>query len=198
MTLQYTIELDHRVWIPIPLTFPWNGYDTDESWASDLASSLLTGFDAASAVRVQLETTALTLARTDGPLPGALERFWYFPELGGPERLVHLYISEYPDESGDDLTELARAGIGGFVQVLQPLADTGFARAIKAVVITSTDPGSPLGSHADDRTIFAERYLGLAGGMVFMLELIDQNAYVLQALEEPLEALFRSIRLRQG
>ncbi|MBT2500708.1 hypothetical protein J7E25_16555 [Agromyces sp. ISL-38] len=189
LTLEYTIDLDHRVWIPIPLSFPWNGYQNDEHWAADLAGSLLDGFDAGAEVEQQLQRTALALARVTGPLPGAIERFWHFPEFGGLERLVHLYISEVPEaREKADLGNLARAGIGGFVQVLAPLDGTSFARAARAVVITAT---------GEDEPLYVERYIGLAGGLVFILELIESNAFAVEELEAPLESLFRSIRLQE-
>ena len=43
MTLEYTIELDHSVWIPVPLAFPWNGYEDVASWSQDVSTALTTG-----------------------------------------------------------------------------------------------------------------------------------------------------------
>lgn len=186
MTLEYTIELDHRVWIPVPLAFPWNGYADAASWAHDLASSLMTGIDAPDEVVQALEQSAVAMADVDPPLPGALERFWHLPVEGGPERLVHLYVTDTDARTAEDLAELARAGVGGYVQTVTVLEDTAFDVALRAVVLTELP----------DRNIAVLRALGLAGGHVFVVELIEERTAVLEEIEPAVEALFRSIRVR--
>jgi hypothetical protein len=186
MTLEYTIELDHRVWIPVPLEFPWNGYPDAAAWADDLATSLMTGIDAPAEVRDALETSALAMASVDSPLPGALERFWHLPADGGPERLVHLYVTETDARAAEELAELARAGVGGYVQTITVLEDTAFDVAIRAVVLTEL-PGQRLA---------VLRVVGVVGGYVFMVELIEESTAVLEELEPVVEDLFRAIRVR--
>lgn len=188
MTLEYTIELDHRVWIPVPLEFPWNGYPDAAAWSSDLATSLMTGIDAPDEVRDALESSALALARVESPLPGALERFWHLPVEGGPERLVHLYVTETDARTAEELAELARAGVGGYVQTITVLEATPFDVAIRAVVLTELP----------DRKLAVLRCVGVVGGYVFVLELIEEDAAVLEELEPVVESLFRSIRVRVG
>ncbi len=188
MTLEYTIELDHRVWIPVPLSFPWNGYPDAAAWASDLATSLMTGIDAPAEVRDALESSALAMAAVEPPLPGPLERFWHLPVEGGPERLVHLYVTETDARAAEELAELARAGVGGYVQTVTVLEGTSFDVAIRAVVLTELP----------DRRLSVLRVVGVAGGHVFLVELIEEQTAVLEELEPVVEALFRSIRVRVG
>ncbi|MGN8551636.1 UNVERIFIED_CONTAM: hypothetical protein OHV15_03500 [Microbacterium sp. SLM126] len=188
MTLEYTIELDHRVWIPVPLEFPWNGYPGPAAWASDLATSLMTGIDAPAEVRDALESSALAMAAVEPPLPGALERFWRLPVGGGPERLVHLYVTETDARAAEELAELARAGVGGYVQTITVLEGTSFDVAIRAVVLTELP----------DRRLSVLRVVGVVGGYVFVVELIEEQTAVLEELEPAVEALFRSLRVRVG
>lgn len=188
MTLEYTIDLDHRVWIPVPLAFPWNGYPDAAAWASDLATGLLDGIDAPDDVRDALESSALAMSAMEPPLPGALERFWHLPEVGGPERLVHLYVTETDARAAEELAELARAGVGGFVQTITVLEGTAFDVAIRAVVLTELP----------DRRLAVLRTVGVVGGHVFVVELIEEYTAVLEELEPAVEALFRSIRVRVG
>lgn len=186
LTVDYTIDLDHRVWIPVPLAFPWNGYADEQSWAAGLAEGLLDGIAAPDEVRARLQESALAMATMDPPLPGPLERFWHLPEGGGDERLVHLYATATEATTAEELAHLARAGVGGVVQTVTVLEDTAFDVALRAVVITEIP----------DRQIAVLRCLGLAGGGVFVIELIEEDPLVLELLEPHVEALFRSIRLR--
>lgn len=186
MNVEYTIDLDHRVWIPVPLAFPWNGYADAATWAHDLSTSLMSGIDAPDEVRDALEQAALAMAAVEAPLPGALERFWHLPVEGGPERLVHLYVTETDATTAEQLAELARAGVGGYVQTVTVLEDTAFDVALRAVVITELP----------DRRISVLRTIGVAGGHVFVVELIEEQAAVLEELESVVESLFRSIRVR--
>lgn len=186
MTLEYTVDLDHTVWVPVPLEFPWNGYADAAAWAGDLSRSLMEGIDAPEGVQEQLETSALAMATVQPPLPGALERFWHLPQFGGPERLVHLYASTTEATTAEQLAELARSGVGGFVQTISVLEDTAFDVAVRAVVITEI-PDGPIG---------VLRCVGVADGGVFIVELIEEQPDVLEQLEPTVEALFRSIRLR--
>jgi hypothetical protein len=186
MNVEYTIDLDHRVWIPVPLVFPWNGYADAATWAHDLSTSLMSGIDAPDEVRAALEQAAVGMADVDSPLPGALERFWHLPVEGGPERLVHLYVTETEARTAEELAELARAGVGGFVQTVTVLEGTAFDVALRAVVLTDLP----------DRRIAVLRTLGIRGGHVFVVELIEEQTAVLEELEPAVEALFRSIRVR--
>ncbi|MDT0185084.1 hypothetical protein Q9S36_33375 [Microbacterium sp. ARD31] len=186
MTLEYTIELDHSVWIPVPLAFPWNGYEDVASWSQDVSTALTTGIDAPDDVRARLRDAAQAMSEVDPPLPGALERFWHLPEQGGPERLVHLYVTSTEATTAEELAQLARAGVGGFVQTVTVLEDTGFDVAMRAVVLTEIP----------DRSLTVLRCLGLADGYVFVIELIEEHTAVVEELEPVVEALFRSIRLR--
>lgn len=186
MNLEYTIDLDHRVWIPVPLAFPWNGFGDVEHWAAELSVSLMAGMGAPDDVREALRRAAIAMATVDPPLPGPLERFWHLPAVGGPERLVHLYVTDTEAKTAEDLAQLARAGVGGIVQTVMVLEDTPFDVAMRAVVLT------PVG----DDTVAVLRVLGLAGGLVFVIELIEADPGVVEQLEAPVESLFRSIRLR--
>lgn len=186
MTLDYTIDLDHRVWIPVPLEFPWNGYADAAAWSADLAASLMEGVDAPDDVREELQRAAVVMATVEPPLPGPLERFWHLPETGGDERLVHLYATATEAQTAEQLTHLARAGVGGAVQTVTVLEDTAFDVALRTVVITELPQGE----------IAVLRCLGVADGWVFVLELIEENPIVLEQLEPGVESLFRAIRLR--
>jgi len=186
MNVEYTIELDHRVWIPVPLVFPWNGYPDAAAWAADLSTSLMSGIDAPEEVRAALHEAAIAMAAVEPPLPGALERFWHLPVEGGPERLVHLYVTETDARTAEELSELARAGVGGYVQTVTVLEDTAFDVALRAVVLTELP----------DRRIAVLRAIGVTGGHVFVVELIEEQTAVLEELEPAVEALFRSIRVR--
>lgn len=190
LDLEYGIDLDHRVWVPVPLTFPWNDYTDAATWSGDVASSLLSGFDAPADVVAALQRSALAMAETEGPFPGAVERFWHFPVEGGSERLAHLYIAEYPEPGESAARAIATAGIGGYVQVIERVDDTAFEQSWRTVVIAEPETG-------DRQPIFVARFIGFVGGIVFLVETVDSNAIVLQELLEPLETLFRAIELRE-
>jgi len=188
VTLEYSIALDHSVWMPVPLDFPWNGYADADAWSTDLASSLLNGFDASPEVVAALGATAREMANVSGPFDGAEERFWHFPLDGGTQRLIHLYVEEYPYTGEAAWRALATAGVGGYVQVLEALDDTAFDEAARTVVIAQEGESAP---------IYLVRFLGFRAGMVFILEIVDEETGVVAALAEPAEALFRSIELRE-
>lgn len=186
MSVEYTIELDHRTWVPVPLAFPWNGFADADAWADAVEEGLLEGVKAPEEVRRELRRAAFAMATAPVPLPGAAERFWHLPETGGSERLVHLYVSPTEAVTAEELTELGRAGVGGFVQTVLVLEDTAFPVALRTTVVTDLP----------DRQIAVQRCLGLAGGTVFVVELIEEDPLVLEELEPAVEALFRSIRVR--
>ena len=137
-------------------------------------------------VRAELERSAVVMATVAPPLPGPLERFWHLPVTGGPDRLVHLYAAPTEATAAEDLSQLARAGLGGVVQNVTVLEDTAFDIAMRALVV------APIA----DREIAVLRVLGLAGGLVFVVELIEEDSLALEEMEPAVEALFRSIRLR--
>lgn len=187
MTLEYTIDVDYHTWVPVPLEFPWNGYDTAMSWAADVAADLLAGRNAPDQVRSALAATALERAVMEPPLPEAIERFWRRPDTGAPDRLVHLYaIQTDAAVDTDGLVELARTGLGGFVQSTMVLEGTPFARAIRVMLLLE------LG----ETTVTVARVIGERDGTALMLELIDDNVASVAFLEPDIETLFRTIRLR--
>lgn len=189
MTLEYSIDLDHSVWMPVPLDFPWNGYPDADEWSRDLASSLLEGFDVPDEVMAALTESARANAKTDGPFPGANERFWHFPLDGGTQRLVHLYVNDYEHAGEGAWRALATAWIGGYVQVLEPLADTDFDEAVRSVVIAQEGAAEP---------IYVVRFIGLRAGMAFILEFVEPDSGIVAELGDPAEALFRAIRVRDA
>ena len=188
MTLEYTFDIDYAVWMPVPLEFPWNGYDTAMSWAADVTDDLLAGRDAPEEVRRAFAATALERALMPSPLDEAIERFWRRPDTGAPDRLVHLYALEVdgvPD--ADELAELARTGFGGYVQNVTPLEGTPFAVAARVMILLELPGGA---------TATLMRVIGVRDGTALMLELLDDNIASVAFLEPDVEVLFRGIRLR--
>lgn len=188
MSLEYTIDIDYADWMPVPLTFPWNGYDTAMSWAADVTEDLLAGRDAPEEVRRAFAATALERALMPSPLDEAVERFWRRPDTGAPDRLVHLYamqVEGVPD--ADELAELARTGFGGFVQNVTPLSGTSFAVAARVMVLLELPGGG---------AVTVMRLIGVRDGTALMLELLDDNVASVAFLEPDVETLFRGIRIR--
>lgn len=181
----YALTLDERTWLPVPLRFPWGDFGTPEEWADELSDSLLDGIDVASEVRAQLRETALLLQAMPGPLPGALERFWRTEYVGGPTIVAHLYVTDIDDSpTVEGLLQLARAGIGGFVQTWSILDETEFDTAIAAVVVTEIE----------GRAVAAQRHLGIRDGHVFLLDYLEEDPLILEAVQGELGQIFRSIR----
>jgi hypothetical protein len=187
MNLAYTIDLDHRVWIPVPMTYPWNGYADSAAWSRDLAASLLGEAGAPAEVVDAFRDAAGMMSSVAPPLPGALERFWHFPAAGAADRLVHLYVSDTEASTAEDLAQLAVAGVGGIVQTVTVFEDTAFDVAISAVAL----------ARIGESEIAVLRVLGLSEGYVFVVELLEPDPVVLEQLQPEVEALFRSIRLRR-
>lgn len=188
MSLEYTIDIDYADWMPVPLEFPWNGYDTAMAWAADVTDDLLAGREAPEEVRRAFAATALERALMPSPLGEAIERFWRRPDTGAPDRLVHLYaipVDGAPDP--DDLTELARAGLGGFVQSVTTLEGTPFDVARRVMLLLELPGGA---------TVTVMRLIGARDGTALMLELIDDNVASVAFLEPDIEVLFRGIRIR--
>lgn len=179
----YTLDLD-TTWLPVPLEFPWSIFPDAEAWADELADSLLDGTGVPPEGREQLRATALTLQAMPGPLPGAMERFWRTEYVGGPAILAHLYVTDSTAGTAEELLQLARAGIGGRVQTWTSLEDTAFTAALQAV-ITADIEGT---------TIAAVRHLGVREGYVFLLDFLSEDPVVLEAVQDELSAMFRSIR----
>lgn len=180
---RYSLALDPQTWLPVPLRFPWGEFDDAPSWASELADSLLDGVGVGGEGVAMLRETALSLQQVPSPMPGAQERFWRTEHVGGTAVVAHLYVTTTDACDADDLLQLARAGIGGRVQTWQKLLDTAFATAIEAVVVA--DIG--------DREVGALRYLGLREGYVFVLDLLDEDPLVLEAVQSEIMAIFRSV-----
>lgn len=184
LDLQYSLTLDATRWLPVPLSFPWGEFSTPQEWAATLTASLLDGTGAEQVASELLMNTALTLQAMDGPLPGASERFWRTEYVGGRAIVAHLYISELEVASIEDLVQLARAGLGGIVQTWGVIDDTPFSAAISATVVAEID-GADVG---------AIRWLGVRDGLVFIVELLDEDPLVLEAVQSEMDAVFRSIR----
>ncbi|MDY0908374.1 hypothetical protein [Microbacterium sp. CFBP9034] len=187
MTLEYTIDVDYHVWIPVPLEFPWNGYDTAMAWAADLTADLLPGPRIPHEVKSAFAATALERAVMEPPLPEAIERFWRRPDTGAPDRLVHLYAIESDETAAEELVEVARIGIGGFVQGVAVLEDTAFTTALRVTLLLELP---------DDVVVSVTRFIGSRDGTVLVLELIDDDIGAVGFLEPEMETLFRRIRLR--
>ncbi|CAN7183679.1 hypothetical protein LJR045_000423 [Microbacterium sp. LjRoot45] len=186
MTLEYTVDLDYAVWIPVPLEFPWNGYDTALAWAADLTSDLLPERRVPEEVRRAFAATAVERAVMDSPLPEAIERFWRRPDSGAPDRLVHLYAIASHETAAEELVELARTGVGGFVQSVAVLEDTAFSVALRVALLIELPQG----------VASVTRVIGARDGTVLLLELIDDDPHAIALLTPEIEGLFRSIRLR--
>lgn len=188
MTLEYAFDIDYTVWMPVPLEFPWNDYDTAMSWAADVTEDLLAGRNAPDEVQRAFAATALERALMPSPLDEAIERFWRRPDSGAPDRLVHLYAMQVDGVHDlDDLAELARTGFGGFVQSVTPLEGTPFAVAARVMILLELPGGA-------NATLM--RLIGVRDGTALMLELVDDNIASVAFLEPDVEALFRGIRLR--
>jgi len=197
MTLEYALDLDHRLWLPVPLRFPWNDYTDAEGWADAVAEGMLDeltpavraarpGADVAE-VRELLRATALASAVAPPPLPDPSERFWLLPREGR-EAIVHLYVSEY--EGGterDDLAALAVAGVGGVLHGVETLTGTGFETAARTITLVegSTPPAVVL------------RLIGIAEGAVAVLEFIHPDPSAVGEVLPAMEQLFGSIRMRR-
>lgn len=179
----YTLSLE-TTWLPVPLEFPWGSFPDADAWADELTDSLLAGTGVPAEARDQLRATALTLQAMPGPLPGAMERFWRTEYVGGPAIIAHLYVTDSGARSADELLQLARAGIGGRVQTWTSLEGTAFPLAVQAVVTTDIE----------DVTVGAVRHLGVRDGYVFLLDFLSEDPLVLEAVQDELSGIFRSIR----
>lgn len=180
----YTLTLDETAWLPVPLVFPWGTFADADGWAAELADNLLADLPAEVEGRDQLRDTAIALHGMPSPLPGAQERFWRTEYVGGTAIVAHLYITDTDARDVDDLLQLARAGIGGVVQTWRTIDGTDFDVAVEAVVI----------AEIDDRRIGAIRHLGIRDGHVFLVDPLDEDPFVLDAVEGEMERIFRSIR----
>ena len=201
MTLEYALDLNHRLWLPVPLRFPWNDYTDAEGWADAVAEGMLDelipavrsarpGADAAE-VRELLRATALASALAPPPLPDPSERFWYLPREGR-EAIVHLYVSEYQGGTGqDDFVALAVAGVGGTLHSAETLTgtafDTAFDTAARTIVLVE----------GSDPPAVVLRLIGIAVGAVSVLEFIHPDPSAVAEVLPALEQLFGSIRMRR-
>ncbi|MGZ0711549.1 hypothetical protein ACWPKO_24785 (plasmid) [Coraliomargarita sp. W4R53] len=187
--LEYAIGDDATAaWLPVPLVFPWHTFASAEDWAREVAENALAGIAIDDDVREMLRQEAMTIHTSLSPLPGAAERLWRIADVGGPALLAHLYITETEATSTADLLQLARAGIGGSVQTWSKIDRGVFDVAIEAVVI----------AEIDGATIAAIRCLGVAGGLVFLLDFIHENPLVIESVEPEIVDLFRSMRVRDS
>lgn len=197
MTLQYALDLDHRLWLPVPLAFPWNEYASAEEWATAIAEGMLAEVDPsiqaarpeldAAQRRELLRATALATAVAEPPLDAVSERFWLLPREGR-EAVVHLYVSDY--EGGtthDDLAAIAVAGVGGVLHGVEMTPGTGFDVAARALVLleTTTPP------------VVVTRLIGIAEQAVAVLELIHPDPSAVAEVLPAMEPLFASIRMRR-
>jgi hypothetical protein len=197
MTLQYALDLDHRLWLPVPLGYPWNGHDSAEQWADAVTDGMLAEVDASiSAARPELDAaqrrallraTALATTLAEPPVPEASERFWLLPREGR-EAVVHLYVSDYEGgTTADDLTAIAVAGLGGVVHSVEPVAGTEFETAARALVLVE----------ATDPPVVVTRLIGVAEQAVAVLELLHPDPSAVAEVLPAMEPLFASIRLRR-
>lgn len=197
MTLECALDLDHLLWLPVPLAYPWNGHDSAEQWADALTDGMLAEVDASiSAARPELDAaqrrsllraTALATALAEPPLAEASVRFWLLPR-DGRDAVVHLYVSDYGGgATADDLAAIAVAGLGGVVHSIEPVAGSGFETAARALVlIEATTP-----------PVVVTRLIGIAEQAVAVLELLHPDPSAVAEVLPAMEPLFASIRLRR-
>lgn len=187
---EYMVDADRSTWIPLPLEFPFGRFESREVWARELGITLATTFQIEDPMGPEILTKVALDRVTLSPVSeSVVERYWYFPEIGGFEdRVVELSTFPAPITTVQDLEEVASFGVEGPVQTFDELHDTEFDVAATALLVLESE-GMPLP---------LQRFLGLFDGALFVLDLFEPSFVALNITRDAAEELFRSIRLRRG
>ncbi|MGX1703115.1 hypothetical protein [Microbacterium sp. NPDC055357] len=187
---EYVIELDENDWLGIPPGFPYLQWEDAAAWATQLAAAAVPD-DAES--RAVFEAMALSVA-SERP-PQVDQALWFAPLDGRAMGVAYLSVFEQ-DATTPALPELAVLGLDSPtpVQVTRHTS-VPFGEVLQsAATIRLAD----VGGDPDDSVAGSIRTVGIAGGLVFMLNAVDENLDVLAVMQEPLLELMESIRLLQG
>ncbi|WP_193597769.1 hypothetical protein [Microbacterium sp. YJN-G] len=164
-------------WLPIPLAFPEGPWRDADDWSDQVATVLPRGTG-----RAQFAQALRELQAVVPPLPGAQARMLWLGELERPQ-LAHVYVSPGSDEV-DDLTALADAGLGFFVQTVTRTDVEGYDRAIHAVL--TGDEQEP---------VVSARWIGDQSGMLVVVDLVTFEPGMLALAADDLRDLFQAVRL---
>lgn len=180
---------ESTIWVPLPLDFPNDRFETVESWALALSLEWGTSMGADDWAREQFVLVAIGLAGADSPLEDAVARWWFLPEDPNLSAVVHAYALDIEDAAGAlrehtefyatdgyDLPELRR---------LVPIELAAFEHAVTAVtVVEIPDHGSAI----------VARAIGAVDDGLYMVEVLDTRPVVSAAVAEQLPDLLGSIR----
>ncbi len=180
---------ESTIWVPVPLEFPNDRFDTVESWALELSVEWGRSMGAGEWARAQFVLVAIGLAGADSPLEDAVARWWFLPEDPNLSALVHAYALDIDDAAGALREHAEFYAIDGYddaeLRRLTPIDLTAFEYAVTSVAVAEI-PG-----HGS--TIVARAIGAIADGL-YMVEVFDTRPVVSAVVAEQLPDLLGSIR----
>lgn len=198
---RFSVNPDPELWISVPLDFPSAEGQTAESWAWEITLAILEGIDGVTEpTKRQFMLLAQAIALADSPLPDAQARFWYFPVVGGPMQLAHLYAAPREQLAELTLVEVAAGGAGEPTPQRVEECDIAGFREAWCVTLLDEIPGESLRQLAGHTETSASatpfgsiRIIGDQHGVVLMLEASGTDLYALAGMKEDLIALFGTV-----
>ncbi|MCH1881504.1 hypothetical protein [Agrococcus sp. ARC_14] len=183
-------DADVDRWVPVPLAFPAGDWPTASSWAEDVTAELAPYWSLSDLQRADLAHTALTVASTEPPLPGAIARFWHLPVVPDVSRVVHAYAEPLEPGWSERLEEWATDGYEGAVfQRAEAVESSVYARLFRTSALW------PLPGAADGGAAAVLRVLGEIEDMIVVIEIIDMDIRIAARLFDAAVELAESVRL---
>lgn len=187
---EYVIDLNEDDWLGVPPGFPYLQWEDAAAWAAELAAAAVPD-DAES--RAVFEAMAVSLA---SERPASAEQTLWFTPLDGRAMGV-AYLSVFAqDAATPSLADLAVLGIDSPT----PVQLTRHESAVFGEVVQSaaTIRLADVGGDDGDGVAGSIRTVGIAAGLVFMLNAVDENLDVLAVMQEPLLQVMDGIQLLEG
>ncbi len=192
----FSVDPDPSIWIVVPLTFPTDDDATAEAWADRTVAALASGVDMPDDTRQQLLELARTIATVPSPYPDASARFWFFPTIGGPMHLAHLYLAPRATLPGLSLVDVANGG-GGFAppQRAERIELPGFSEAWLVALLGEIEQPAQAGDEVGSVLIGSVRIVAETRGIVVMLDATASELAVLGVMEQALVGLAATVRV---
>lgn len=180
---------ESTIWVPLPLEFPNDRFETVESWALELSVEWGTSMGADAWAREKFVHVAIGLAGADSPLEGAVARWWFLPEDPNLRAVVHAYAVDIEDAAGALRDHAEFYATDGYddpeLRRLVPIELAAFEHAVASVaVVEIPDRGSAI----------VARTIGAVDDGLYMVEALDTRPAVSAVVAEHLPDLLGAIR----
>ncbi|WP_146114029.1 MULTISPECIES: hypothetical protein [unclassified Arthrobacter] len=183
----YEMEPDLDYWIPVPRSFPGDGWDTAGQWAQDLAELAIP--DDAD-LRHVYQQLALDVANNQ--VADAEHTLWYSPEDGHAMGTAHLFILD--DDAGQSLADLAMPDYESATPVqIREYQSNSVGQILQLTSVIAIDAPRDDDGSAILPAVGHVRTAARSRGLVFLLDAYDSELSTLSFMMDPMVDLFDTV-----